>query len=352
MPDLQAVLFDWGDTVLREFPEYRGAMADWPRVEAMPGARAALQALQPRFRLALATNAVESGENQVRAALSRAGLDGFFQAVFTARELGLAKPDPAFYALILEKLGLDAGQAVMVGDSYSGDVAGAKEAGLRAIWYNPSGELSPSDHPLHDAEVQRLEDLPAALESPFLPDVDMCLALLRSQGAPPILLGHCRTAAAIAYRLGVWLRQAGEAVDPLLAHRGGLLHDLDKITSRQPGRVHGEWSAYLLREIGQPLLAEIARRHTLAALMDVALAPRTWEEKLACYADKLVEGESLATLDARLQGILGRYPQDEALIRESWPKVAELQTEICSRLGLSPEALHERLGETGATSQS
>jgi len=34
---IRALIFDWGDTVMRVFPEFSGPMAHWPRVEAVHG---------------------------------------------------------------------------------------------------------------------------------------------------------------------------------------------------------------------------------------------------------------------------------------------------------------------------
>lgn len=115
---IRTVLFDWGDTVMRSFPEYSGPMAYWPRVEAVPGIAEALAALRPRYRLVLATNAADSGRELVQAALARAGLAGSFGAVFTARELGVPKPEPAFYRTVPRELDCPAREAAMVGDDY------------------------------------------------------------------------------------------------------------------------------------------------------------------------------------------------------------------------------------------
>jgi FMN phosphatase YigB (HAD superfamily) len=159
-----AVVFDWGDKVMRVFPEYAGPMADWPQVEVVEGAAAALAALLPRYTLVLATNAADSGAPLVCRALARAGLEGYFRTVLTARELGAHKPDPAFHAAVLRRLGCPPGAAVMVGDDYAADVAGARHAGLRAIWFNPAAFPCPADVPLHDAEVRSMAELPAALD--------------------------------------------------------------------------------------------------------------------------------------------------------------------------------------------
>ena len=62
MRESRCVLFDWGNTLMRDFPEARGPMADWPRVETLPGVEEVLRQLRPRWTLALATNAVASDE--------------------------------------------------------------------------------------------------------------------------------------------------------------------------------------------------------------------------------------------------------------------------------------------------
>ncbi len=144
---------------MRVFPEYPGPMARWPRVEAVQGVAQALQSLGAHYRLVLATNAAESGCELVREALRRVDLDQCFDAVLTARELGMRKPDPAFFQRALEALGCTPLEAVMVGDDYEADVVGAKRAGLRAFWFNPSGSACPIIPPLHDAELHAMAEL-------------------------------------------------------------------------------------------------------------------------------------------------------------------------------------------------
>jgi len=167
---IQAVVFDWGNTVMRDLPGYSGPMAQWPVVEAVPGVEAALRTLHTTYKLALATNAGASGRELVCAALRRVGLDGYFDLVLTARDLGAAKPEPAFFEALLDRLACRPEEAVMVGDGYRTDVAGAKEAGMKAIWLNETGAPCPWAHPVHDAEVRAMADLPGAVENLHLPD--------------------------------------------------------------------------------------------------------------------------------------------------------------------------------------
>lgn len=336
MASLKALVFDWGDTILRDFPEYSGPMAAWPRVEAISGVPAALPRLERDYRLALASNAAESTADQVRVALRRAGLDRHFPHIFTARELGLTKQDPGYYPRVLQALGCLPEQALMIGDGYETDVAAAKAAGMRAAWFNPQTRPCPRPHPLHDLELRSIDALPAALQEPFLPDLPASLALLRAQQAGPGLEAHCLSVAAAAFRTAVLLEKAGEKVDPLLAHRGALLHDLGKLTARQHGKDHGQWGAELLRQQGWPALAEMAARHPIQAILDPHTAPRTWEEKLVYYADKLVEGAQLVGIEARLEALAQRYPAYAEQIQSCLAPLAALEDEIRRRLGLSP----------------
>jgi putative hydrolase of the HAD superfamily len=74
MNKTKAIIFDWGDTIMRNFPEYPGPMAYWPRVEAVTGINDALQHLQKDFICCLASNAVNSDAGLMGLALSRVNL--------------------------------------------------------------------------------------------------------------------------------------------------------------------------------------------------------------------------------------------------------------------------------------
>lgn len=77
--------------------------------------------------------------------IARLRLTPYFPAgaLYTSAEYGAAKPETCLFLAPLAKMGLDAGEAVLVGDSYFTDVVGAIAAGLRVIWLNPTGWLPP-----------------------------------------------------------------------------------------------------------------------------------------------------------------------------------------------------------------
>jgi putative hydrolase of the HAD superfamily len=343
---INTLLFDWGGTLMLEFPGMTGPMVEWPRVEAVPGAKETLAELNGRYRLAIASNARDSGRELIRQALARVDLDRYMGPIFTPREVKAKKPEPEFFANILKELGIPAEQAAMVGDSYASDILGAVSAGLRAVWFTVSGEECLGGHPTHDAEITELANLPSILGYMNYPTIATSLEWLAAEGLPENIISHSQMVARLSYRLAVWLRQAGEPVNPVLAHRGGLLHDLDKISSQQKGIEHARLSARLLAERGQPELAEIARRHLISSYGDPEGGPRSWEEKLVFYADKLVEGDRVVRFSERMAALMQRYPGFAEKILQHAPDVTALEREICDRLGLSPDPFFEQLSKS------
>lgn len=157
----KVILFDWGNTLMRDDPAQSGPMTAWPQVEAVPGAAHTLAALQARgYRLAVATGAADSDENQIRQALERVELGRFFEKIYCFANTGQRKPSPGFYQFILNDLRLEPGEALMVGDSFTSDVLAANQIGLPAAWFNPS-TLEERDGAAFFT-VHRLEELLAA----------------------------------------------------------------------------------------------------------------------------------------------------------------------------------------------
>ena len=127
------VLFDWGDTLMRDFPQYAGRMCDWPEVAAIPGAREALAYLSWRSYLHVVSGAADSSPDDIRRALARVDLDRFITGFFCRRNTGFDKPDRRFYQTVLDILGVGAGEATMVGDSLDKDILPCHRLGMRTV---------------------------------------------------------------------------------------------------------------------------------------------------------------------------------------------------------------------------
>ena len=156
------ILFDWGDTLMRDFKEFNGPMKDWPRLETIPGAAEMLALLRPDWTLALATNAKDSDETDIRAAFQRVHLDQLLDKVYCFKKIGHEKPSLAFYQYILEDLRLAPHSIFMVGDNYEADVLGANACGIRAIWFNEL-TLEVREDDMH-CTIHTLNALPVALK--------------------------------------------------------------------------------------------------------------------------------------------------------------------------------------------
>jgi HAD superfamily hydrolase (TIGR01509 family) len=68
----------------------------------------------------------------IRDCLADNGLDRFVDQVVLSYEVGVVKPDPAIFALVLERLGATGEQTLMVGDGPRDDVGGAA-LGIRTL---------------------------------------------------------------------------------------------------------------------------------------------------------------------------------------------------------------------------
>ena len=113
----------------------------------------ALRALHGRFALCAASNALtESQRPRLRS------LEGLLDHVFLSEEMGLVKPDPAFFAHAARAAGARPDECLMVGDSLVSDIAGAASAGMRTCWLNRAGR-APSGGVLPESEIRSLREL-------------------------------------------------------------------------------------------------------------------------------------------------------------------------------------------------
>lgn len=134
------ILFDWGDTVMRDDPSMTVPMVEWENIEVIEGIADVLAHLHASGRrIVLATSAEVSDENQIRGALARGGLDGFFSSIYCFKNTNLQKGE-AFYRHILSDLDIPASNALMVGDHFEKDVQIPNTLGIFAVWFNPGSD--------------------------------------------------------------------------------------------------------------------------------------------------------------------------------------------------------------------
>ena len=114
-----------------------------------------LKELSSRYKVALLSNTMS---DQPRELLEDNGLDGYFDLIVCSRDTGVRKPNPEIFRLVLSELGVEAGEAVHVGDSVEADMYGAQDSGLTGVWVR-----SPGQPPWNGYTVDSVCDLPRLL---------------------------------------------------------------------------------------------------------------------------------------------------------------------------------------------
>jgi YjjG family noncanonical pyrimidine nucleotidase len=108
--------------------------------QPVAGAAALLAAVRSQAAIGIVSNnLLDEQEDKLR----HCGLDRYVDVLVVSEETGFSKPDPRIFAIALERLGVTADATVMIGDSWTADVVGARAAGIRAIWFNPAMQPRP-----------------------------------------------------------------------------------------------------------------------------------------------------------------------------------------------------------------
>ncbi len=92
----------------------------------------------PDARIYIASNGVTVN---AKGRIASTGLDRYIDGLFISEDLGVTKPDPAFFEICLSRIGEPKSSCVMIGDSLSSDMLGAKNASLDSVWFMPSGNI-------------------------------------------------------------------------------------------------------------------------------------------------------------------------------------------------------------------
>ncbi len=129
---------------------YRDRYRDVRR--AVRGARELLAGLRGRVKVGIVSNNLFDEQLQK---LDVCGLQRYVDTLVVSERVGASKPDPAIFIAALEQLRCEPQEAVMVGDSFAADVAGARGARIRPVWFNPLGLPLPEG----EASVAQLTSL-------------------------------------------------------------------------------------------------------------------------------------------------------------------------------------------------
>jgi len=89
-------------------------------------------------------------------------LNEFISQIMVSEEVGEHKPNPLIFNELLKRICMNPCDVIMVGDSLKNDIQGAKNAGIKSVWYNPENNKNETDI-LPDYEINDLLQLKGIL---------------------------------------------------------------------------------------------------------------------------------------------------------------------------------------------
>lgn len=125
----------------------------------LPDAARVVRLLAERYPLTIISNGFKEVQYYK---FAHSGLEDCFTHILISEEVGINKPQPGIFDIALTKNGISAAEAVMIGDSYTSDIAGAKAAGIDQIWLHESPAAESPAEPSDESAtyiVSRLADV-------------------------------------------------------------------------------------------------------------------------------------------------------------------------------------------------
>ena len=103
----------------------------------MPHVREALEYLHANYDLYILSNGFRELQTQK---LRFSGVERYFKKVILSEDIGVHKPNPIIYNFALSSTQSILSTSIMIGDSWTTDMAGAQHAGMDHIYYNTQGD--------------------------------------------------------------------------------------------------------------------------------------------------------------------------------------------------------------------
>jgi len=134
----------------------------------------------------------------------------------------------------------------------------------------------------------------------MITNAQQALALHRKYGSNERTVAHCQACARISKLLAETAAGRGNMVNQEAVEAGALLHDIGRSQTQLVN--HGDVGAQILEKEGlDRIVVEIVRRHVGAGISAEEAAalgfppgdyiPRTLEQKIVCFADKMLDGD-------------------------------------------------------------
>lgn len=142
------------DSIRDQIVDNTRRSANWDQI--LPGTRDALDRIRQQYSIAVISNA----DGKIDAILRRCGICDCFASITDSGNVGHEKPHPAIFAAALREMKADPADSLYVGDVYSVDYVGARNAGMQAILFDVAGAYRNQEFP----RVESLNELEAWLQ--------------------------------------------------------------------------------------------------------------------------------------------------------------------------------------------
>jgi putative hydrolase of the HAD superfamily len=141
---------DYADAITEAY------VGNYSKVNAsMPGAFEVVRELSRVYKTGVVSNGFPDVQYHK---LETLGLKDILSCIVLSEEFGVRKPDPSIFIHAASLLGVSPGECLYVGDSFSSDVTGARNAGMLACWLNKEPKKNENAHA--DMVISKLSELP------------------------------------------------------------------------------------------------------------------------------------------------------------------------------------------------
>jgi len=156
-----------------------------------------------------------------------------------------------------------------------------------------------------------------------IPTEKECLTILSKNNTPENVIKHSKAVCKAALEIADKLIEKGVEVNRELVLAGALLHDIERVKKE-----HVLEGAKKLEELGFKEVAEVVKKHGCRYLKKWEFNPRTIEEKIVFYADKITYEDERVTVEERLtrwnKDAIKKYPKGYNFVKKIEKELKEM----------------------------
>lgn len=126
------------------------------RGNLMPHAKETLEYLSAAYPLFIITNGFDEIQGTK---VTSSGIQNYFRRIITSEMAGHKKPSRGIFDYALQQNGFQSHEAIMIGDNLLTDIAGARNAGVDHVFFNPGKRAHAEDVTYEIHALAELKDI-------------------------------------------------------------------------------------------------------------------------------------------------------------------------------------------------